>query len=497
MSMVQDDVARGASPSVAGTPGDDTGRPAAASRPARFDAQARSHARRWLMRALVGAAGMLSVAFVGGLAEGTHAWHSPVWRLWLLLFPLFCLWLPPARSPEFQNPRLARTLRGLRLALQAAAVVMALQALCWLAGLPPLPWPLWAVIAVVHTPLALLLQELARRQVLAPDAPLNLVVVGAGDQGRAVARHLMDRHPEVKIAGFCDDRQSRLNLDDLPAPWCGRPQDLLKSPQGIDGVVIALPHQAGERVRLLAEQWRRHVPRIYLAPESPVMAHELAGQSANAPALLVALALDPLPLEARLLKRAFDIVVASIALLMFAPAWLLIATLVRLESPGPVIFRQKRYGLGNRLFEVWKFRSMRFDREANRGPIELTQRGDARVTRIGDVLRRTSLDEFPQFVNVLLGDMSVVGPRPHPPGVKAGQRIYEEVVRDFPERYKVRPGITGWAQVNGLRGNTFTEEHLIERYEHDLQYIRHWSLELDVWIVLRTIGGGFGGRNAF
>jgi len=140
---------------------------------------------------------------------------------------------------------------------------------------------------------------------------------------------------------------------------------------------------------------------------------------------------------------------------------------------------------------------MRFDTEGADKEIRLTERGDSRVTRVGDFLRRTSLDEFPQFFNVLLGQMSVVGPRPHPPGVKAGDRIYESVVVDFVERYKVRPGITGWAQVNGLRGNTFTEEHLTERFSYDIQYIQNWSLELDAWIVFKTVLGGFGGKNAF
>lgn len=131
------------------------------------------------------------------------------------------------------------------------------------------------------------------------------------------------------------------------------------------------------------------------------------------------------------------------------------------------------------------------------GEIRLTERDDRRVTRLGAFLRRTSLDEFPQFFNVLRGEMSVVGPRPHPPGVKAGERMYEEVVEAFAERYKVRPGITGWAQVNGLRGNTFTERHLTERFAYDIEYIQNWSFELDLWIVLRTAFGGFGGRNAF
>jgi exopolysaccharide biosynthesis polyprenyl glycosylphosphotransferase len=304
----------------------------------------------------------------------------------------------------------------------------------------------------------------------------------------------------TEVVGFVDDRIERTDAEGLSAPFLGRASSFRPDSREVDGVVIALPGTATQRVQALAGALRDGRTNIYLVPQAPLLRDGWpAGAAAGEGGLqnMVLLGMDRLPLRGRIAKRLFDIVFSALVLLCFLPFGLLIALLIKLESPGPVIFKQGRYGLGYRLFDVYKFRSMRFDAAANRGEIRLTQRGDSRVTRVGDFLRRSSLDEVPQFLNVLLGQMSVVGPRPHPPGVKAGERIYEDVVADFMERYKVRPGITGWAQVNGLRGNTFTEEHLTQRFASDVEYIRNWSFELDLWIVLKTVWGGFGGKNAF
>jgi exopolysaccharide biosynthesis polyprenyl glycosylphosphotransferase len=197
-----------------------------------------------------------------------------------------------------------------------------------------------------------------------------------------------------------------------------------------------------------------------------------------------------------IIKRLQDIAVACAAIIIFSPFFIIIPILIKLESPGPVFFRQKRYGLNNRMFDCLKFRSMYFE-ACCANEIRLTERTDPRVTRIGDFLRRTSLDEIPQFINVLKGDMSVVGPRPHPPGVKAGGRVYEDIIENFSERYAVKPGLTGWAQVNGLRGNTFAEEDLTERFKYDMDYIQNWSIWLDLVIIARTMVLGFFGKNAF
>jgi putative colanic acid biosynthesis UDP-glucose lipid carrier transferase len=183
-----------------------------------------------------------------------------------------------------------------------------------------------------------------------------------------------------------------------------------------------------------------------------------------------------------LLKRLSDIIISFAALLLLAPVLLTIALLVRLGSPGPAIFRQRRYGLDGEEINVYKFRSMRV--EENGAQIKQAKRNDSRVTRLGAILRRTSLDELPQLVNVLQGRMSLVGPRPH---AVAHNELYRKLIKGYMVRHKVRPGITGWAQVNGLRGETDTVEKMAARIRYDLDYLRNWSLRLDIHILFKTL----------
>jgi exopolysaccharide biosynthesis polyprenyl glycosylphosphotransferase len=185
------------------------------------------------------------------------------------------------------------------------------------------------------------------------------------------------------------------------------------------------------------------------------------------------------------LKSAEDKMLASVALLLLSPLMLIIALAVKLESRGPVFFRQKRLGFNNEVIEVLKFRSMFSDMTDAHGD-KLVTRDDPRVTRVGKWIRKTSLDELPQLINVLKGDLSLVGPRPHPMHAKAKEKLYDEAVEGYFARHKVKPGITGWAQINGWRGETDTEEKIRRRVEHDLYYIENWSLALDIYILLKT-----------
>jgi polysaccharide biosynthesis protein PslA len=187
----------------------------------------------------------------------------------------------------------------------------------------------------------------------------------------------------------------------------------------------------------------------------------------------------------QVIKRAFDLAVTIPAIIVLLPVMLATALAIRIESRGPVLFVQDRIGLGNRPFRMFKFRSMYADQSDAHGS-RLTERNDSRVTRVGGFIRATSIDELPQLFNVLKGDMSIVGPRPHPAKALAGSSLYWEVDESYWHRHVIKPGITGLAQVRGHRGNTFSEEHLINRLRADLEYVENWSLRGDVGIILRT-----------
>jgi polysaccharide biosynthesis protein PslA len=195
-------------------------------------------------------------------------------------------------------------------------------------------------------------------------------------------------------------------------------------------------------------------------------------------------------------KRVEDVVVALAALALLGPLMLLIALWIRLDNPGPALFRQRRTGLGGREFQMLKFRTMRQEAAEQAGCRQAT-RCDPRITRAGAVLPRVSLDELPQLLNVLRGEMSVVGPRPHAPGTRAGGRPFETVVPFYPARHRVRPGMTGLAQIRGWRGETDTEEKLIRQVQSDLEYIACWSLWLDLRLLARTLGVTLSMKNAY
>jgi exopolysaccharide biosynthesis polyprenyl glycosylphosphotransferase len=189
-------------------------------------------------------------------------------------------------------------------------------------------------------------------------------------------------------------------------------------------------------------------------------------------------------------KRLFDIAMASAVLLFFAPLLIVVAIAIKATSPGPVLFHQYRYGYRNRFFKIYKFRTMRTDAGDAAG-VKQTVEGDSRVTRVGKFLRKTSLDEIPQLFNVLKGDMSLVGPRPHVPGMLAANVPYEDLVPYYFQRHSARPGITGLAQVSGCRGSTVEPTRAISRIDYDLDYIEKWSMRMDIMILVRTVRSEF------
>jgi putative colanic acid biosynthesis UDP-glucose lipid carrier transferase len=205
------------------------------------------------------------------------------------------------------------------------------------------------------------------------------------------------------------------------------------------------------------------------------------------------LSVSPMSGMSRFVKRSEDIIIGTLISIMILPVCLGIALAIKLTSPGPILFKQHREGSNGRRFKVYKFRSMRVHQE-EAGQVTQAKKNDSRITPIGAFLRRTSLDELPQFYNVLQGRMSIVGPRPH---ALAHNEQYKELVESYMRRHKVKPGITGWAQVNGLRGETDTLQKMQRRVEYDLWYIDNWSLWLDLKIIVLTVFKGFINKNAY
>ena len=325
------------------------------------------------------------------------------------------------------------------------------------------------------------------------------LIYGAGDQGRRLAARLRGTEGfDTEVIGFIDDRKRRIpdRIDDVPL--LGDTDNLLEliDAHEVDQIMIALPWAAERRILDLIRRIAESPVQIRLAPDLYGLALNEASFSEVAGLRMLRVFDRPISGWSFAMKSIEDKLLALIALVILAPLLLVIATLIKLDSSGPVLFRQRRHGFNNSPFVVWKFRTMRTDTPHQDGAVPAT-RNDHRVTRIGRFLRRSSLDELPQLFNVLKGDMSIVGPRPHPTALQAAGRRFEEVVQSYAARHNVKPGITGWAQVNGWRGEADTVEKIQSRVEHDLYYIDHWSLWLDLRIIVLTALRMWQDRNAY
>ncbi|GAB4363804.1 MAG: undecaprenyl-phosphate glucose phosphotransferase [Kiloniellaceae bacterium] len=325
------------------------------------------------------------------------------------------------------------------------------------------------------------------------------VIVGAGDQGRRLAGYLLHHgDADARVIGFADDRMTRVPQQSEGVPLLGTVDDLVDLIRRgqVDQVIVALPWTADRRLRDVVAKLEKTPVPIRLAPD--LAAFSFPDRRFTTVGRLPMMQLFERPISgwSFIAKSLEDRILAGVLLLLLSPLLLAIAVAVKLDSPGPVLFRQKRYGFNHNLFECWKFRTMH-QHLTDASAEVLTRRGDARVTRVGRFLRKTSLDELPQLINVLKGDMSLVGPRPHATSAKAAGRLYEEAVDAYAARHRVKPGITGWAQVNGWRGETDTLEKIQRRVEYDLFYIENWSLLLDLKILLRTALVVLGDREAY
>jgi putative colanic acid biosynthesis UDP-glucose lipid carrier transferase len=305
------------------------------------------------------------------------------------------------------------------------------------------------------------------------------------DQGLALARRISESpYGATHLLGFFDDRKSdRLNGDDM-FPLLGRIADLAPfiKARHVQTIYISLPMASQPRILDLLDDMRDTTASIYFVPDFFVtdLIQGRIDMVCGMP--VVAVCETPFRGADGLVKRISDMVLAVVILLLISPLLIAISIGVKFTSPGPVIFKQRRYGLDGAEILVYKFRSMTVCEDGE--SIRQAQKGDGRITPLGEFLRRTSLDELPQFFNVLQGRMSIVGPRPH---AVAHNELYRKIIKGYMVRHKVRPGITGWAQVNGFRGETETVEKMRSRVEYDLDYLRNWSLRLDLYIIMKTV----------
>ena len=344
----------------------------------------------------------------------------------------------------------------------------------------------WAVLTPVAQLAATRLgRRLIQVRLANPDLRRTALVIGAGAVGARTAQMLGNRVDQgVDFAGYLEDRDAARCAPDTAAQVVGRLDDLaaVVRRRQVKDVYITLPLSMQPRITRLLSQLHDTAVSIYFVPD-------LAGINAVQGRMRT---LDGMPVVSLLespftgingvVKRVSDVVLGSVITVLILPLLAAVAIGVKMSSPGPVVFKQRRNGLDGKEITVYKFRSMRT--MDNGAVVKQATRGDPRITPFGAFIRRTSLDELPQFINVLQGRMSIVGPRPH---AVAHNEQYRQIIDAYMVRHKVKPGITGWAQVNGHRGETDVIEKMQARVEHDIDYLRNWSLTMDLRIIARTL----------
>jgi putative colanic acid biosynthesis UDP-glucose lipid carrier transferase len=343
----------------------------------------------------------------------------------------------------------------------------------------------WIAVTPVAMFAAHMLVPVLLPRVLAAEGIQRVAVVaGAGILGRKLAEQIENTpYLGIKVAGFFDDRAAdRLELGERKALGSVDRLAEYAKKNRVDMIYVTLPMASQPRIMRLLDELHDTTASVYFVPD--IFIFDLIQGRMDTIGGIPVLAVCETPFCGMngVIKRASDIILATLILLLISPILLAIAATVKLTSPGPALFRQRRYGLDGREIVVYKFRSMTVAEDG--AVVKQATKNDSRVTPFGAFMRRTSLDELPQFINVLQGRMSIVGPRPH---AVAHNEMYRKLVKSYMVRHKVRPGITGWAQVNGLRGETETVDKMKARIEHDLDYLRHWSLRLDLQIIWRTI----------
>ena len=318
---------------------------------------------------------------------------------------------------------------------------------------------------------------------------LHVAILGITPAGLAIEQALLHEFSKKSIEiSYFEDRNIQRDSRFINIEQKGNSRDLLALAKAdkVDEIYIALPMVAQQRIRQFLNEFSDTTVDVFLVPDLFSYSSHISQLRMFGNIQTISIFTSPFDGDGALLKRIEDIILGTFFTLLSLPAMLLIAIGIKLTSPGPVLFKQNRYGLNGKQIQVWKFRTMRV--MENNAVVKQATRGDPRVTRFGAFLRRTSLDELPQFINVLQGRMSIVGPRPH---AVAHNEEYRVLVDNYMIRHKVKPGITGLAQISGFRGETDTLDKMEKRIHYDLEYIQSWSLFLDLKIIFLTFFRGF------
>jgi len=429
--------------------------------------------------------GSLLDATLGGMLP-------PIVGAWCLIASLASLRVYELRRQERLAAHLARAAAAVAIGVLGAALTRLV-----VGG--PTAWssiPTWALscgvaVLALHTLWWLLVRRWRSQGWLTP----NVVIVGATALAEQLVRETLE-HRDMHVLGIFDDRLKRAPRDKLGVPVLGTTEDLLNHRviSAVDLIVVAVDPAATARVREITS-------RLAVLPNPVTLVFDRPGSTDRA-AAITRLADSPLaelrhvePERRAFAKRVQDLLLAVPILLVLIPVLALIALAVRLDSAGPVFFRQSRHGFNNEEIVVWKFRTMRQEAADAKAERQVTANDD-RVTAVGRVLRKTSLDELPQLLNVLSGEMSLVGPRPHAMGMMTGDVQSEKLIAEYAHRHRIKPGMTGWAAIHGSRGPMHTPAEVIQRVELDIEYIDHHSFWLDLWIMLLTVPSVLGDRSS-
>jgi len=354
-------------------------------------------------------------------------------------------------------------------------------------------WYLLLLVIVLFTHLVPIFAVRAYRR--ANHIKKRIAIIGMTSGGLAAERSLLQEYNSGSIdIKYYDDRGENRFGYLTRTPYAGKVDVLLELARKgeVDEVYIALPMVAKDRIRHYLQQLSDSTVDTFLIPDLYTYNLNVSSVKSINGVQIFSVFGSPFDGVGAAIKRIEDVIIGSIITLMISPVLLAVAVGVKLSSPGPVLFKQDRYGLGGKKIKVWKFRSMKV--MENSDVVTQATKNDPRVTKFGAFIRRTSLDELPQFINVLQGQMSIVGPRPH---AVAHNEQYRKIVDNYMIRHKIKPGITGWAQINGYRGETETVDKMEKRIQYDIQYLHEWTLWLDLKIIFLTVFKGFVSETAY